>query len=90
MVIIPFTYISIRYGLNYLSALPIKNNPTYTTWSIVVANFTPSYITLKYIYIRNPLSLDLSSKNCLIKGNLTFTTLILLIFPSSNLLLSIN
>ena len=49
-----------------------------------------SYITLKYIYIRNPLSLDLSPKNCLIKSSLTFTTQILLNLSLSILLLSIN
>ena len=59
---------------------PIRNSPTYTTWSIVIANFTSSYMTLKYIYVRNPLSLDFFSKNRLIKGSLILATLIPLIF----------
>ena len=31
VVYIPFTYISIKYGLNHSNALPSKNNPTYAT-----------------------------------------------------------
>ena len=42
----------------------------------------PSYITLKRIYIRNPLSFNFSPKNRLINSNLTFATLILLILSS--------
>ena len=88
VVVILFTYISIRYSLNYSNTRPIKNNPIQATQSIVIANFKPSYITLKCIQVRNPLSFNFFPKNCLIKGNLTFTILILLILSSNTLLLS--
>ena len=47
------------------------------------------YIILKYIYIRNPLSFNFSSINCLIDSNLIFTAPILLTLSLSALLLSI-
>ena len=89
MVIILLICTLVKYSLNYLSALPVRNNPIYTTWSIDVGNFTPSYIILKYIYIRNPLSFNLFSINYLIEGNLIFAASILLTLSSSTLLLSI-
>jgi hypothetical protein len=55
-----------------------------------ITNFSPSYITLKCICIRNPLSFNFSPKNYLIKGSLTLAALILLILSLSILLLSIN
>ena len=61
----------------------------YTTLSIGVSNFAASYIILKYIYIRNPLSFNLSSANYLIEGSLILVIPILLTFSLSNLLLSI-
>src|ERR1700721_1402241 len=61
----------------------------YITWSIGVGNFTTSYVILKCIYIKNPLSFNLSSTNLLIDSNLIFTTPILLTLFLSNLLLSI-
>jgi len=27
VVVMPLAYISVRYGLNHLSALPVRNNP---------------------------------------------------------------
>jgi len=47
-------------------------------------------VTLKCIYVRNPLSFNFSPKKRLIKGNLTFTTPILLILSLNILLLSVN
>jgi hypothetical protein len=47
-------------------------------------------VTLKCIYIRNPLSFNLSPKNRLIKGNLTFAIPMPLIFSLSILLLFYN
>jgi hypothetical protein len=47
-------------------------------------------MTLKYIYVRNPLSFNFSFKNRLINSSLILAALILLIFSLSNLLLSIN
>jgi len=55
-----------------------------------IASFAPSYVTLKCIYIRNPLSFNLSPKNLLINGNLTFTAPILLTLYLSAVLFSIN
>jgi len=55
-----------------------------------VASFAPSCATLKCIYVRNPLSFNLSPKNLLINGNLTFTTPILLIRCLSVVLFSVN
>ena len=87
VVIILFIYTLVRYSLNYLSALPIRNKPIYATWSINMGNFTPSYIILKCIYIRNPLSFNLSPINCLIDSNLILATPILLTLSLSTLLL---
>ena len=61
----------------------------YATWSIGVSNFTASYIILKCIYIKNPLSFNLFPANLLINSNLIFTTPILLTLSLNNLLLSI-
>jgi len=47
-------------------------------------------VTLKCIYVRNPLSFNLSPKNLSIKGNLIFTTPIPLILYLSVILFSIN
>ena len=90
MVIILFICTLVRYSLNYLSALPIRNNSIYTTWSINIGSFAPSYIILKYICVRNPLSFNLSPINRLIDSNLILVTPILLTLFLSNLLLSVN
>jgi len=55
-----------------------------------VASLAPSCATLKCIYIRNPLSFDLSPKYLLINSNLTFTAPIPLILFSNITLFSIN
>ena len=85
-----FNCTSVRQGLNYLSALPVRNNPVYTTWSINIGNFAPFCVTLKCIYVRNPLSFNLSPANYLIDSNLILTTPILLTFSLSNLLLLVS
>ena len=54
-----------------------------------MGNFAPSYIILKCIYVRNPLSFNLSPINCLIDSSLIFTAPILLTLSLSALLLSI-
>ena len=56
-------------------------------WSIDIDSFTPFYVILKYIYIRNFLSLDLSPINYLINSNLILATPILLTLSLSSLLL---
>ena len=40
---------SVKYGLNYLSMYPIKNNPVYATWSATIGNFTPLYLIFSFI-----------------------------------------
>ena len=90
MVIIPFIYTSVRYSLNHLSALSVRNKPMYTTWSIDIGNLAPSYVILKYICVRNPLSFNLSPVNYLINSSLILVAPILLTLSLSNLLLSVN
>ena len=87
VVIILFIYTLVRYNLNYLSALPIRNKPIYATWSINIGNFTSFCVILKCIYIRNPLSFNLSSTNRLMDSNLILAALILLTLSLSILLL---
>ena len=40
---------SIKYSLNYLSTYPIRNSPVYATWSAIMGNFTPLYLTFSFI-----------------------------------------
>ena len=83
----PLALYSVKYSLNYLSARPVKNNPTYATWSATNSNFTPLFLILSYIYIRNPLSLIFLPLNLLINGILIFNTPILIFISSTYLLL---
>ena len=62
----------------------------YTTWSIDIGNLAPSYVILKYICVRNPLSFNLSPVNYLINSSLILVAPILLTLSLSNLLLSVN
>jgi len=55
-----------------------------------ITSLAPSYATLKCIYIRNPLSFNLSPKYLLIDSNLTFTAPIPLILFSNITLFSVN
>jgi len=71
---------SVKYSLNYLSTCPVKNNPIYATWSTTNSNFTPLFLILSHIYIRNPLSLIFLLLNLLINGILIFNAPISLIF----------
>ena len=54
-----------------------------------MGNFAPSCVILKCIYIKNPLSFNLSPINRLIDSNLILAAPILLTLSLSNLLLSI-
>jgi len=89
-VVILLALYSIKYSLNYLSTCPIKNKPTYATWSATNSNFTLLFLILSYIYIRNPLSLILLPLNPLIDGILILNTPILLILAFSAYLLPIS
>ena len=59
---------SVKYGLNYLSVYPIKNNPAYATWSATIGNFTFLCLIFSFIWVKNPLSLAFSPLNLLIDG----------------------
>ena len=40
---------SVKYGLNYLSMRPVKNNPAYATWSATIGNFIPLCLIFSFI-----------------------------------------
>ena len=67
----PFTYISVKQGLNYSNTLPNKYNPAQATYSIIVGS--PGFLLTILIltYIRNPLNLYTSLLNYLTDGILT-------------------
>ena len=67
----PFVWYSIRYGLNYFNALPVKNIPVYATVSAGVAILGPLYLSFNDIYVRYPLSLICVLLNHLTASNLT-------------------
>ena len=72
-----FVWYSIKYGLNYFNALPVKNIPVYITVSTSVAIFGPLYLSFSDIYIRYPLSLMRVLLNYLTASNLTALVFIL-------------
>jgi len=80
------TYVGFVDPIFAYNNVPKKKFPN----AIGISSFTPSYITLKCIYIRNSLSLDLSPKYLLINNNLIFTALILLTLSFSAALFIIN
>ena len=53
----PFSYISVKQGLNYSNALPSKNNPAQATCFIIISSPSPLLVILILTYIRNPLNL---------------------------------
>ena len=57
IVVKPFSYISVRQGLNYVNTLPNKNNPVQAIYFITVSSFNSLLVILILIYIKNPLSL---------------------------------
>ena len=67
----PFSYISIRQGLNYFNTFPNKNNPIQATYSIIVDRLGPLLTILILTYIRNPFSLYTSPLKYLTNGILT-------------------
>ena len=67
-----------RPGVVLRATRGVRNNIPYTC------------ATLKYIYIRNPLSFNLSPKYLLINSNLTFAAPIPLILFSNVTLFSVN
>ena len=67
----PFTYISIKQGLNYFNTFPNKYNPVQATYFITVGSPGPLLTILILTYIRNPLNLYTSPLNHLTDGILT-------------------
>ena len=57
VVVKPFSYISVKQGLNYSNTLPNKNNPAQATYFIDISSPGPLLVILILTYIKNPLSL---------------------------------
>ena len=74
---------SVKYGLNYLSIYPVKNNPAYTTWSTTIGNFTLLCLIFSFIWIKNPLNLAFLLLNFSTNGVFTLVIPILLILFSN-------
>src|SRR6266704_5422375 len=77
VVVAPFIWYSVKYGLNHFNALPVKNIPAYVTASASVAILGPLYLSFNDIYIRYPLSFTYILLNCLTVSSLTFLVFIL-------------
>ena len=60
IVLIPFSCILVRQGLNYFNTLPVKNNPIQATCFITVSSPNPLLVILILICIRNFLNLQAS------------------------------
>ena len=73
----PFIWYSVKYSLNYFSALPVKNIPAYITASTGVAILGPLYLSFNDICVRYPLSLILIPLNYLTASSLTILVPIL-------------
>ena len=67
----PFSYISVKQGLNYFNTLFNKYNPTQATYFITVGSPGPLLIILILTYIRNPLNLYTSPLKCSTNSILT-------------------
>ena len=67
----PFSYISVRQGLNYSNTFPDKYNPIQAICSITVGSPSPLLMILILTYIRNPFNLYTSPLNRLTDGILT-------------------
>ena len=62
IILILFSCILVRQGLNYFNTLPIKNNSAQATYFITVGSPSSLLVILILIYIRNPLNLQASPK----------------------------
>ena len=60
VVLILFSYISVRQGLNYSNTLPVKNNPAQATCFITISSPSPLLVILILICVRNSLNLQAS------------------------------
>ena len=67
----PFSYISIKQGLNHFNTLLNKYNPTQAIYFITVSSPSPLLIILILTYIKNPLNLYTSLLKYLTDGILT-------------------
>ena len=57
VVLIPFSCILVKQGLNHFNTLPVKNNSIQAIYFITVGSPSPLLVILILIYIRNPLNL---------------------------------
>ena len=57
VVLIPFSCISVKQGLNHSNTLPIKNNPVQATYFMTIGSSSPLLVILILIYVRNLLNL---------------------------------
>ena len=60
VVLIPFSYILVRQGLNYFNIFSIKNNPAQTIYFITISSPNPLLVILILIYVRNSFNLQAS------------------------------
>ena len=71
VVFMPFTYISIKQGLNHSNTFPNKYNPIQAIYFITVGSLGPLLMILILIYIRNPFNLYTFLLKYLTNGILT-------------------
>ena len=71
VVLIPFSCILVKQGLNYSNTLSVKNNPVQATYSITVSSPSPLLVILILICVRNPLNLQASPEKHLTDSILT-------------------
>ena len=67
----PFSYISIKQGLNYSNTLPNKNNSTQAIYFIIISSPSPLLVILILTYIKNFFNLYTSLLKYLTNGILT-------------------
>ena len=68
VVLILFSCILVKQGLNYFNTLPDKNNFVQAIYFITVGSPSPLLVILILIYVRNPLNLQASPKKFLINS----------------------
>ena len=90
LVIRPLALYFIKYNLNYLSVYPIRNSPTYATWSATIGNFTPLCLIFSFIQVKNSLNLTFLLLNFLTNSIFTLDIPILVIIFSNTCPLLVN
>ena len=62
IVLIPFSCILVKQGLNHSNTFPIRNNSAQATYFITVSSPSPLLVILILICVRNPFNLQASPK----------------------------